>query len=108
MPIINGTYQNFSLNLTNGYNGTAAASHFVTAVPRLTPWAVSLAIIGIYAVMFYALREDESRWKFVTITFVPMFISIMFALIGWTTAPIVALTVSVWLITSLITVATTG
>jgi hypothetical protein len=108
MPIVNGTYQNFSLNLTNGYNGTSAASHFVTAVPRLMPWAVTLALIAVYFVMFYALKDDESRWKFVAITFVPMFLSIMFALIGWTTAPFVALTVSVWIITTLIVVATTG
>ena len=56
MPIINGTYYNFSLNLTNGYNGTSAASHFVTAVPRLIPWAVTLALVAVYFVMFYAVH----------------------------------------------------
>ena len=112
MPLCNGSFCNWTLNLTqtvNGINnGTASATHFVTLVPVLLPWLVSFFIIGMYFVMFYALRSDESRWKFVTVTFVPMFISIIFAIIGWVNAGIPALTVSVFVLTAFIVIATTG
>jgi hypothetical protein len=108
LPIVNGTYANWTLNLTNGANGTSVATHFVTMVPRLAPWAVVLFIVGIYFVILYALRNDGSRYKFITVTFVPFFISLIFGVIGWVTAGIVATTFSIFVITVLFVIMTTG
>ncbi len=109
MPIVNGTFQNWTLNLTpSGTSGTSSAAHFIALTPFLLPWLVTLFIIGIYFIMFYTLRNDDSRYKFLPITFVPMFISVMFALIGWVGAGVPAFTVSVFVLTTFIVVATSG
>ncbi len=108
MPIVNGSYVPYNLNLTNGSNGMSSAIHFMTLTPILTPWLVVLFIAGLYFVTFYALKEDSSRWKFTTITFVPMFVSLIFGLIGWVPATVPASTLSIFILTTLIVVATSG
>lgn len=109
MPIINGTYQNWTTPVINSSMGVAQTlGTIVQTVNTNLPWLFPFFFFVSYIVFIIIFADIPGRKKYVTITFVEMVIGFVLELGGFLSMPVAAVSGTLFLITAIVVIGSGG